>query len=386
MRKPDQVVQSVMNNSDTHFMALAWNIATEPKIHQKLVSNPYTADSLQYISERFPNERPDDVIEAMILAEPEGPCDWNFQHLAPTEQAEETERQRVLSVQMQERLSRYIQANIGKLAHHTKDDVYTCLSFVVFETADEKHIQSSYFQSVRKSLRLHIIQVIADISPDAGNNHQSSEAHYSKNTASQRLGMMWIVVPELIILFLVSYFIYMAKYSIGKPQLARIQGVSYPNKQVLGSEKYSVMGLPVRLTIPKIHIDAAVQYVKTSPDGTMGVPDNIDDVGWYTPGPRPGERGSAVIAGHLNGTNGEAGVFADLHTLTSGDVISVQHDNGGVTTFRVRESGMYDPGYAEAVFSKNDGTYLNLITCDGLWDVAKKEYGKRLVVFADIEN
>jgi hypothetical protein len=34
----------------------------------------------------------------------------------------------------------------------------------------------------------------------------------------------------------------------------------------------------------------------------------------------------------------------------------------------------------------NDKAHLNLITCDGVWDVTKKSYSKRLVVFADIAD
>jgi hypothetical protein len=54
--------------------------------------------------------------------------------------------------------------------------------------------------------------------------------------------------------------------------------------------------------------------------------------------------------------------------------------------FVVRESRTYNPGYAEEVFSANDGAHLNLVTCDGVWDGAKKSYSKRLVIFADISH
>ena len=60
-------------------------------------------------------------------------------------------------------------------------------------------------------------------------------------------------------------------------------------------------------------------------------------------------------------------------------------DKGSSITFIVRENRLYDPCLAGEVFSLSDGTTsLNLITCDGLWDGTKKNYTKRLVVFADI--
>lgn len=116
----------------------------------------------------------------------------------------------------------------------------------------------------------------------------------------------------------------------------------------------------------------------------MAVPSNIVDVGWFNLGPRPGEKGSAVIAGHFDGENGEAGVFANLDNLKVGDKLYIEDDKGTTTSFMVRESRMYNPGYADDVFSSSDGAHLNLVTCDGVWDGVKKSYSKRLVVFADI--
>ena len=144
------------------------------------------------------------------------------------------------------------------------------------------------------------------------------------------------------------------------------------------------LGLPVRLIIPAINVNATIQHVGVSPKGEMEVPSNIVDVGWFKFGPRPGERGSAVIAGHLDGKNGEAGVFINLYKLKKGDKLYIEDSKGTSITFVVQESRTYDPGYADDVFSGNNSAYLNLITCDGVWDGVKKSYSKRLVVFADI--
>lgn len=157
------------------------------------------------------------------------------------------------------------------------------------------------------------------------------------------------------------------------------------NKQVLAIDaQKEIITSPVRLIIPKVNVDASIIYVGLTSKGAMEVPNNAVDVGWFKFGSRPGEKGSAVIAGHFDGQNGEAGVFTHLNKLTAGDRIYIQNDNGTMTLFTVRESRTYDPGYAEEVFSANDGIHLNLVTCDGLWDGVKKNYSKRLVVFADI--
>ncbi len=96
--------------------------------------------------------------------------------------------------------------------------------------------------------------------------------------------------------------------------------------------------------------------------------------------------GSAVIAGHFNGTTGEPGVFTDLNKLKKGDKLFVKDDKGVTLAFIVRESRIYNPGYAEEVFSPNDGTHLNLVTCDGVWDGVKISYTKNIVIFTDIVN
>lgn len=148
-------------------------------------------------------------------------------------------------------------------------------------------------------------------------------------------------------------------------------------------ESKSTFGLPVALIIPSINVNSKIQYLGITSQGELEVPNNIYDVGWFKFGPHPGENGSAVIAGHLNGTNGKDGVFVDLSKLKTGDKMSVIDDKGTITSFTVREIRTYSPGFAEEVFNSNDAPHLNLITCDGVWNGAIKSYDKRLVVFAD---
>lgn len=148
----------------------------------------------------------------------------------------------------------------------------------------------------------------------------------------------------------------------------------------------AVQVLPMRLIIPRLNVSADIRSVGVTPEGTMEVPGNTVDVGWFKLGPQPGERGSSVISGHMDGENGEAGVFANLYKLKEGDKVYIEDDKGASTAFVVRESRTYNPGFADEVFSPADKAHLNLITCDGVWDGAKKSYSKRLVVFADIAH
>ena len=163
-------------------------------------------------------------------------------------------------------------------------------------------------------------------------------------------------------------------------------------RSVRGEIKTDVanVGFPAHIKIPKINVDAKFQYTGLKPDGEMEGPNGIVDVGWFKDSERPGEDGDSVITGHLaqvrKGKVVKPGVFKDLNKLVAGDKIYVEDNRGVTVTFVVRESRQYDPdAIATDVFTSNDGNHLNLITCDGVWEVAKKSYSKRLVVFTDKE-
>lgn len=146
-------------------------------------------------------------------------------------------------------------------------------------------------------------------------------------------------------------------------------------------------GLPVRLKIPAIQVDAAVVLVGLTPDGAMDAPKSPSDVAWYKLGPSPGENGSAVIAGHFGWKDNMPAVFDNLSALKKGDKIYVENDKGEMMTFVVRELRSFDDkGNTAEVFNSSDGkAHLNLITCEGVWNKKTKSYSGRLVVFTDKE-
>ena len=145
--------------------------------------------------------------------------------------------------------------------------------------------------------------------------------------------------------------------------------------------------LPVRLKIPKLKINASIQYVGLTSSGALDVPGGRafrSDVAWYKSGPRPGENGTAVIDGHSGRNPGPATVFDNLQKLQKGDTLLVQDGNGKSLTFVVREGRSYSPNAnAPEVFSSLTGTHLNLITC--IWNQSAKAFTKRYVVFADLQ-
>jgi LPXTG-site transpeptidase (sortase) family protein len=157
-----------------------------------------------------------------------------------------------------------------------------------------------------------------------------------------------------------------------------------PAQGLLVSGKASY-GLPVRLTIPVIGVDAVIEYVGVTPEGAMDAPKGPQNVAWFKLGPHPGEIGSAVMAGHYGWKDNTPAVFDELSKLRKGDTISVEDERGVLSTFVVRDSRLLGENEdASSVFTSSDGkAHLNLITCEGVWNAATKSYDKRLVVFAD---
>lgn len=151
----------------------------------------------------------------------------------------------------------------------------------------------------------------------------------------------------------------------------------------------TVDGSPVRLRIPTLGVDAGFQFNGLTSDGTMEIPSNITDVGWYTGSPRPGGKGNAIITGHVaqirRSVMTKQGVFYNLSRLQQGDDIYVLNDKGETIRFVVRASRLYDPSAdATDVFtSSDDRAHLVIITCEGTWNQEQLGYSQRLVVFTD---
>ena len=68
-------------------------------------------------------------------------------------------------------------------------------------------------------------------------------------------------------------------------------------------------GLPVRLKIPIINVDSAIEDALITPDGKMDVPAGSVNVAWFALGPPPGQVGSSVIGGHFGIKSGIPFVF-----------------------------------------------------------------------------
>ncbi len=145
----------------------------------------------------------------------------------------------------------------------------------------------------------------------------------------------------------------------------------------------------VQLVIPSINLKAPVEMVGLDKYGRMEIPheNQWEHVGWYRNGPVPGQRGSAVIDGHLDRPGGSPAVFWDLHKLRVGDSVLIEDGKGQTLHFRVYKIEKYTPDAApiKQIFADTSGTYLNLITCAGQWLPAEQQTTHRLVVYTKLE-
>jgi LPXTG-site transpeptidase (sortase) family protein len=139
---------------------------------------------------------------------------------------------------------------------------------------------------------------------------------------------------------------------------------------------------PSRLRIPSIGVDAWIGAVGLRSDGSMDVPDNLWTSSWLGIGPRPGQAGNAVIAGHRG--VGSPALFSHLENVGAGDRIYVSDAAGNEIIYQVTRVAELDlsTSSAVAVFGPTTGQQLVLITCFGRYMNSARTYDHRLVVFS----
>lgn len=174
--------------------------------------------------------------------------------------------------------------------------------------------------------------------------------------------------------------------------LLLLAGCSAPAPAVPVPGELGQVATPTRIEIPAIDVAHDLIALGLNPDDTLAVPpvDQPAVPSWYDRGPRPGEPGPAVIAGHVNGeVNGQAGqpgVFADLHSLAPGDEIHIDRADGSQVTFAVDRVEQYpkDAFPTAEVYGDTEAPELRLITCAGSFDHAERSYRDNIIVYATV--
>lgn len=143
---------------------------------------------------------------------------------------------------------------------------------------------------------------------------------------------------------------------------------------------------PVGLDIPAIGVRSKdLVGLGLAKDGSIEVPSDYAQPGWYTLGPTPGEFGPAVISGHVDSKKGPA-VFYRLGSLKTGQTIKVSRKDGSVATFSIDMVARYakDDFPTSLVYGATQRAEIRLVTCGGAFDEATGSYVDNIVAFGHL--
>ncbi len=140
--------------------------------------------------------------------------------------------------------------------------------------------------------------------------------------------------------------------------------------------------VPVSLRVPSLALSVPLSTLGLNADGTIQVPTNDVEPGWFRLGPTPGQIGSAVILGHVDSRQGP-GVFFQLRTLQAGDQVQVSLTDGAVVNFAVTSVATYTKTQfpAQQVYTSHGISALQLVTCGGAFDAQTGHYLSNIVVY-----
>jgi hypothetical protein len=145
--------------------------------------------------------------------------------------------------------------------------------------------------------------------------------------------------------------------------------------------------LPVSVRIGSIGVESELLSLGTNDDGTVQVPapgPDYDKAAWFNGSPRPGERGPAVLEGHVDSAKNGPSVFYDLGKVAIGDQIEVTRADGTTASFTVYETRVVPKNAFPTldVYGNTSGPELRVITCGGPFDRSVRSYTDNIVVFA----
>jgi Sortase domain len=141
--------------------------------------------------------------------------------------------------------------------------------------------------------------------------------------------------------------------------------------------------VPVAVRIPAIGLAVWLTELGLNANGTVAVPTSVQVPGWFSPGPSPGQVGSAVLLGHVDSYKGP-GVFFKLRTLQPGNQIQVNLADGVIATFQVTSVVQYQKTAFpdQKVYGSNGSSELQLVTCGGAFDTQSGHYLSNIVVYS----
>lgn len=151
------------------------------------------------------------------------------------------------------------------------------------------------------------------------------------------------------------------------------------------SEPKDLATRPERIRIPRLEVDAPVVPVATSSSGSLNVPSDPQVLGWWADGAQPGaQRGTSILAGHVNTAASGPGALSNLIALRPGDEIIVE-GSGRTLRLRVVDLVQYPKSElpASAAFSQEVEGRLAIVSCGGPFNPSSGHYRDNIIAYAE---
>lgn len=176
------------------------------------------------------------------------------------------------------------------------------------------------------------------------------------------------------------------EFDVGPPQPAsaaaadsRVQSGTFA-----GAAAPLPYAVPDRVRIPAIQVDAPMMAVGLDAQGWVGAPPPEDPnlAGWFSGAVSPGEKGTAVVVGHVDNQQGPA-VFYGLGALKKGNRVEIARKDGKTAVFEIYGIEVFEknnfPG--DRVYRSKGTAELRVITCGGGFS-EQNGYDGNVVAFA----
>ncbi|MER5915322.1 class F sortase [Streptomyces sp. NPDC001982] len=176
------------------------------------------------------------------------------------------------------------------------------------------------------------------------------------------------------------------EFDVGPPQPAQAAAAdsAVPGADFAKTPQPLPFSAVDRVRIPSIQVDAPIVPVGLDTDGWVAAPppDNPNLAGWFTGAVSPGEKGTAVVVGHVDNKSGPA-VFYGLGALKKGSRVEIRRKDGKTAVFEAYGIEVFGknnfPG--DRVYASKGTPELRIITCGGGFS-QQNGYDGNVVVFA----
>ncbi|MFE6359097.1 class F sortase [Streptomyces sp. NPDC057806] len=176
------------------------------------------------------------------------------------------------------------------------------------------------------------------------------------------------------------------EFDVGPPQPASAAAADsrVPDATFAGTPAPLPYAVPDRVRIPAIQVDAPMLAVGLDAEGWVDAPPPEDPnlAGWFTGAVSPGEKGTAVVVGHVDNSQGPA-VFYGLGALKKGNRVEVARKDGKTAVFEIYGIEVFEknnfPG--DRVYGSKGTAELRVITCGGGFS-KQNGYDGNVVAFA----